>query len=363
MRGNLLRMTTPYDNRSPLPAPDRLLAQLSSAAAASRSASALARPPAPPLVLRTPVDLLALVPYTFGFEPSDSLVLVNLDETGRQFQARADLPAHRSELGPLVQQLAKAAWRNGATRAALLVYTDDEREAERVAAVVCGAMNGVSARVFLALRTDGERWWTLAGRGPETPVEGEPYDLRCHPLTSQAVLEGRVTAQSREDLAASLVCVDPSGADVLMDALDELPELADRDEEAEARWLRGRIDDLVSADIGAGWADLEVAERARWLRALRRIPVRDAVWCRMDRAGAAAQVQLWRDVVRHCPAEAIAPPATLLAFAAWMEGNGALAWCALDRAREADPDYSLASLVAEALERAVPPDVWVPFGR
>ena len=56
-----------------------------------------------------------------------------------------------------------------------------------------------------------------------------------------------------------------------------------------------------------------------------------------------------------------APAATLLAFAAWLSGDGALAWCALDRARTADPDYSMAALVERALTCAVPPSSWEPL--
>ena len=50
--------------------------------------------------------------------------------------------------------------------------------------------------------------------------------------------------------------------------------------------------------------------------------------------------------------------AALLAWAAWQSGDGALAWCALDRCDEVDPAYGLSALIAEALERAVPPSVW-----
>jgi hypothetical protein len=50
----------------------------------------------------------------------------------------------------------------------------------------------------------------------------------------------------------------------------------------------------------------------------------------------------------------------MLAFAAWLDGDGALAWCAVDRAREADPDHELCALVAETLENAVPPTTWTP---
>ena len=60
-------------------------------------------------------------------------------------------------------------------------------------------------------------------------------------------------------------------------------------------------------------------------------------------------------------AELRAAPAGLLAFAAWLTGNGALAWCAVDLAQESQPDHGLASLICQALSGAVPPSVWQPL--
>jgi hypothetical protein len=50
--------------------------------------------------------------------------------------------------------------------------------------------------------------------------------------------------------------------------------------------------------------------------------------------------------------------ASVLALAAWLSGDGALAWCAVDRCREVDPHHSLARLVADLLEHATNPQVW-----
>jgi hypothetical protein len=55
-----------------------------------------------------------------------------------------------------------------------------------------------------------------------------------------------------------------------------------------------------------------------------------------------------------------AAPAALLGFAAWLCGDGALAWCAVDAAQECEPGYGLASLLTDALAAAVPPSVWRP---
>jgi hypothetical protein len=93
------------------------------------------------------------------------------------------------------------------------------------------------------------------------------------------------------------------------------------------------------------------------------LEVRDVAWAEMTHANAARHVDLWRDVVRRVPVDVRAAPAALLAFAAWISGAGALAWCAVDVAQEADPDHGLAALVSQALVAAMPPSTWQPFPR
>ena len=75
----------------------------------------------------------------------------------------------------------------------------------------------------------------------------------------------------------------------------------------------------------------------------------------LDRDEARRAVDLWTDAVRRLPPTHVAGPAAVLAFAAWLAGDGALAWCAVDRCREAEPDHSLAGLVAQLLDRAARP--------
>jgi len=53
----------------------------------------------------------------------------------------------------------------------------------------------------------------------------------------------------------------------------------------------------------------------------------------------------------------------LAAFAAWLSGDGASSWCLLDRCARVAPRYSMAGLVAETLERCLPPDTWDPIPR
>ena len=84
-------------------------------------------------------------------------------------------------------------------------------------------------------------------------------------------------------------------------------------------------------------------------------------WSMMTRPSALRHLELWPQVVVR-----VVPPyepavACLPAFAAWLQGDGALAWCAVERALAADPAYSWADLIVQSLEQAVSPSVWQPF--
>jgi hypothetical protein len=66
-------------------------------------------------------------------------------------------------------------------------------------------------------------------------------------------------------------------------------------------------------------------------------------------------LRLWTDLTRRARPGYVAPAASLLAFAAWQCGNGALANIALERALADDPQYSMARLLRGVLDAAVPP--------
>jgi hypothetical protein len=106
---------------------------------------------------------------------------------------------------------------------------------------------------------------------------------------------------------------------------------------------------------------LSADDAGRLLVALERIDVRDVAWAEMTRANASLHVELWRDLLRRAPDALAAAPAGLLAFAAWLDGDGALAWCAVERCQQVEPGYGLAGLLTTALANAVPPSTWRPL--
>ena len=176
------------------------------------------------------------------------------------------------------------------------------------------------------------------------PDDGVPFDVGAHPFRAQAVYDGHLVRRSRTELAASIAAV-PTAVAETEAALGQAASMK--------IYEVGRlVDDAIAGTV------LSAGQIASLLLALRDPQRRDAAWGGMTREEARAHVRLWTDVVRRSPEDHVAHPAAVLAFAAWLGGDGALAWCALDRCREADEDYRLAGLIATLLDNAVPPSSW-----
>jgi hypothetical protein len=312
---------------------------------------------------RGPVDLIAAVPYVIGFHPDDSVVLLTFGP-GEAFHARVDLPTDEGAQHAVVEMLVDVVTRHGVDRVALLLYTDDPWVAATFhdAAVPGFLRRGVD--VIDVVRVGADRFHDADD--PDDP--GTAYDLTTHAFTAEQVVAGTVVERSREDLAAGLDCVDDEDARAVADAavrfdqrFEGLPAFVSvdrvwRDVSDEARWVQRTIRRHVRRRTF-----LPVEDAGRMLVLMAGVPLRDVAWAEMSRADAVHHVDLWRDLVRRCPADLLPGPSCLLAFAAWLSGQGALAWCALDRGVAVDPDYTMAACVAQLLEGAVPPSVWTPI--
>jgi hypothetical protein len=115
----------------------------------------------------------------------------------------------------------------------------------------------------------------------------------------------------------------------------------------EGRWAPSRVQSFHRDGV-----KLSDADAARLLVAVESIAIRDRLWLDMSRGNAASHVALWTDMTRRAPDEVRAAPASLLAFGSWLNGHGAMAWCALDQVPEGKP-YALANLVAAAVQRGM----------
>ena len=305
------------------------------------------------LKARSPEDLLAVVPIVLGFHPEDSIVMLTFGPPGETFHARVDLPGP-DQVPDAVAPLLQAAVRNRVDRVAFILYTREAALGWSAAAILTSKFGGAGLDVVAVLRADGHRWFRLDG--PDAP-EGRPYDVGSHPFAAQAVYDGTVTHRDRASLAKSLEPLPAAVAKVVEVMPAALARLPDLERAAEAAWIVETVFEVVEGERRLSDADV-----ARLVVAITDLKLRDAAWLQMQRHTAPRHVALWTDVLRRTPEELVAAPACLLAFAAWLAGQGALAWCALDRCRAAEPDYGLAECVVVALDQAIPPSDWDVLG-
>jgi hypothetical protein len=228
-----------------------------------------------------------------------------------------------------------------------LLYSDDPVRADRVTRRLVRAFRAADIEVVDVVRADGRRWFPLLRARRWAPPSGVPYDVSAHLFAAESVLSGRVTHASRADLEAT-VAPDPAAVARVAAAAGD-PD----GQRPEPGWLPA----TVARHVTAGSVPDDV-EAASLLAGLLDVRVRDAALALLRRETAEAHARLWSDLVRRAPESLVAPAAAVLGFAAWLSGNGALAWCAVDRCLAADPDHRLARHLAEALTRAVPPSIW-----
>jgi hypothetical protein len=318
----------------------------------------------PTLSVRSPADLIAAVPFLLGFHPTDSIVVVALRGKRVIFAARADLPGpgDRAGAGAAADYIADVVGRQRADAATVIGYGPAERVTPAIDAVGA-AVGRAGLRVLDLLRVTDGRYWSYTCEDPQCcPADGVPFDPAASQIAAAAVFAGQVALPDRAALTGQVAPVggparesmrraDERAEDRLVAVLDAAPA----SDLLGGRALRAAGESAVRAAIdpqpdATGLSDDEVA----WLSLLlTHIPVRDHAWERTD--GEDRHLALWSDVLRRCDPELAAAPASLLAFAAWRAGQGALAVVALERAFEAQPDYSMARLLDEVLRQGLTP--------
>jgi Domain of unknown function (DUF4192) len=307
----------------------------------------------PPIRVGSAESMLAVIPGLLGFHPASSVVIVGAGPRGRvEVTFRYDLPDP--------PDLAAAARIAAATTAGLLRH-------DLTLAVVAGYGPGPAVtpvtdtlathlrdagiRVHDMLRVEGGRYWSYLCRDPGCcPPEGVPFDPASHPAAQALTEAGNPALAGRAELAASLAPLAGPAAETasVVHRLAALPPAP--------TWLAASVQESVTIYRNGGQLTTAAAF-ARILVAVADLRVRDDTWARMDPdpEHIAAQLRLWTDVVRRAPAAYVPAAASLLAITAWMSGNGALANAAAQRALAADPGYSLALIVLEAISAGAPP--------
>jgi hypothetical protein len=298
-----------------------------------------------PLVIRSPEDAIAAVPYLLGFHPSRSLVVIGFEGRDRGTCAvRLDLPAAEAA-GRVAALLAT----NGFTRSLVLGY-GPAAEVDRSAGPVREALASAGVPAAEAIRVADGRWWSLTCHDACCPPEGTPYDISASVLAAQATYAGHVALADRAALVRSVQPLEGPARTAMREATAR----------AEKRHLARTPDEdlpyllhvLAHARTGIVPTDDEVARLGFLLTDLR---LRDEAWIRIDEDAPAADIAFWRDILRRVEEPCAPAPASLLAFAAYSAGDGGLANVALERALEADPAYSMAAILRDVINAGIPP--------
>ncbi|WFE25615.1 DUF4192 domain-containing protein [Solwaraspora sp. WMMD791] len=323
------------------------------------------------LTVREPADLIAAVPYLIGFHPTDSMVVVGMRDATVVFAARADLPddtASAELRAAATAQLTTIVDRQQVDAAVLLGYGPPEAVAPALAATTA-ALRNQEIMLLDALRVTDDRYWSAFCDDPTCcPPEGHPIDTRFSPLAVAATVAGQVALPDRAALRRQVEPVTGAARSAMRAAterararrralLDESPP----GDLLGARTLRRAGEKTVRLLLdrqrrGSAPTDDDVA----WLSlALTDLEIRDYAWERVTEEP--WQVTFWQDVACRAEPDLAAGPASLLAFAAWRIGNGALARVALDRALDVEPQYSMARLMDDVLVRGIPPAALGPW--
>jgi hypothetical protein len=311
---------------------------------------------------------LAIVPHLLGFHPVRSMVVVGLDaRRGRVVLAfRYDLPdppdaaASKDIAGHAAAVLAKRR-----IKTAIAAGYGPGPLVTPVAESVRSALGGAGIGLRDLLRVEDGRYWSYVCHDPGCcPAQGVPFDGAAHPAAAALDAAGMTARADRASLAASLAPLDGP----LAKSMDRATERALRRAEeivASAASARDGLRLVVDAGRSAvreaigtyrGGGRITDHDDLAWLTVtLPDLRVRDDAWARMEPRFRAEHQLLWTDLVRHASRPYVPAPASLLAFTAWQSGEGALANIAISRALAADPEYSMARLLGQALDAGLPP--------
>lgn len=189
----------------------------------------------PAIHVRTPIDLVTVLPYHLGFHPSDSLVLVGLRGRELDLVARLDLPSRPLEVDHASSVMLGQLRRDGCTGAVVIVYETEAGRGDRAGEVLARRLRSAGLGV-------AERMVVRDGRVhfPESPDPAEaaagvplPSDAAV-PAVAEFVALGRRPSKDRQSLAARVahqpgpVSDRIAGAAARLDALCLAPDVRRR---------------------------------------------------------------------------------------------------------------------------------------
>ena len=310
--------------------------------------------------LNRPGSLIAALPAVLGFVPEKSLVLVSIEDGVLGAVMRVDLPdALAQDLDPLADILASASPEGAvavivdADGAGCPVCNDEYRmlagdlgDALRAQAIDLWAVHVVD-RV-----QSGGRWHCADGCGERGLVD----DPEVSPLAVAAVVGGRRLYGSRADLQKVIAA--ENGADSLVSRIQQVDEdtRAGRAEDPDGCTRRAVLAAIRAAGRVAAGKRLSDAVLAELAHHLTDSAARDALYALAVGRDAGRAEALWTLLSRRLPQPWRLEALVLLAFSAYVRGDGPLAGIALSEALRCNPAHRMAGMLDKALQSGMRPE-------
>jgi len=312
--------------------------------------------------LNRPGAVIAALPAVLGFVPEKSLVLISIDDGELGSVMRVDLSeALPDRIGPLAEVASAAG-----PEAAIAVIVDAEgagcpmcnEEYRALCATLTDELAQHDIVVWAAHVVDrvaaGGRWHCVDGCGAGGVVD----DPSASPLAVAAVLDGRRLYARRADLQAVVAVDERAGSAVLAGLIDE--HCASRQAAHRAdptACVRRDVENAMAAAgrVGDG-QQLADAELARLACALGDVEVRDTLYALAVGQRAGEAESLWALLSRSLPTPWRVEALVLVAFSAYVRGDGPLAGVALEAALRCQPDHRMAGMLDTALQSGLRPE-------
>lgn len=362
------------------------------------NASSDASQPARITLDRNPGQLLAAIPHLMGFHPAESVVLVGLRPTEPSvigWLLRGDLPPDEFQSEQAAEMAARLALSDAFGATIVVIGGNAEKTAHSaqlpyrsLVGALTEACRESRLRVLHSLWVPEIR----AGVGWQCYEDPECRDVlpdpACSAVAATMATAGRITFDSREDLAGLLTPDPPEDLERRSVALDAAMDRIDDCDCAEMCGCAGSTDCVACGDdveavgtafddhcatvgralvrLRAGQFRLADTEVVHLALALSDVRVRDACLSLAVPPGSSAALtaeSLWIALVRATPAPERAEPAALVGYSAYLRGDGALADIALRAALRASPEHVLAGLLERALWKGVTPEQLEGLGR
>jgi Domain of unknown function (DUF4192) len=296
-------------------------------------------------------DVVAMVPYVVGYWPVESVVVVALRGARKRLgpTIRVDIVGS-AQVEEVSSEVAAVLAGHRVTNVFVIGFSTEARRAEPAVVAMKRAVRRRHIHVEHALWADGRRWRCCHESPRCTPPEGTSYDADSMRVSAEAVAAGLTVGADRDD-SRRLFERDSSSQ-----AVEAAIRRRQRDQQAAPRppsavvqqWSEQPrpLDPELIATMAIGVSNLEI---------------RDLVWRGMLRSTARAQLELWAEVTRAVPDDLLPAPCSLAGFAAWLAGDGTVARHAVERVQGVNPEYSMANLLGQILDRFLDPHLWDDF--